>query len=107
MIKYGLSQIVIGKINHILASHHEVEQAVIYGSRAKGNHKPGSDIDLTLIGKGLNLDVLNKISSEIDDLLLPYTIDLSIFTHIKNQDLINHISRVGLLFYKTETNTKP
>ncbi len=47
--KFGLSTTVIEKIQDVLARHPTVVRAVIYGSRAKGNHKPGSDIDLTLV----------------------------------------------------------
>lgn len=65
-----------------------------------GNYKPGSDIDLTLKGHDLNLKLLNKISCDLDELLLPYTFDLSIYCHIKNPGLIDHIERVGLVFYK-------
>ncbi|WP_197904747.1 nucleotidyltransferase domain-containing protein [Desulfosarcina alkanivorans] len=57
----------------------------MYGSRAKGNFKPGSDIDLTLKVNRLNLHLLNKISLELDDLLLPYTVDLSIYTISNNR----------------------
>ncbi len=48
---YGLKQTVVEQISHVLARYPEIERAVIYGSRAKGNFKPGSDIDLALIGK--------------------------------------------------------
>jgi len=71
----------------------------LYGSRAKGNFKNGSDIDLTLKGDNISLTVLNSIVNQIDDLLLPYSFDLSIFNKITNPDLIEHISRVGLVFY--------
>lgn len=71
----------------------------IYGSRAKGNYKNGSDIDLTLKGNHLNLSLLNQIANELDDLMLPYTFDLSIYSHISNEALIEHIDRVGKLFY--------
>jgi nucleotidyltransferase substrate binding protein (TIGR01987 family) len=77
----------------------QIEAVILYGSRAKDNFKPGSDIDLTLIGNELNLTVLNKISLELDDLLLPYTFDLSLYHHIKQPDLIDHIQRVGKVFY--------
>jgi predicted nucleotidyltransferase len=82
-----------------LESFEEVEEAVLYGSRAKGNHKSGSDIDLTLKGVKLNLKVLNRISLELDDLYLPYTIDVCIYHQIDNPDLIDHIQRVGKVFY--------
>lgn len=77
-----------------------MEKAILYGSRAKGNYKNGSDIDLTLHGgASLTLDVLYKIINELDDLLLPYTIDLSILNDIGDPDLIEHIQRVGVTFY--------
>jgi predicted nucleotidyltransferase len=99
---YGLNKESIEKIIGIFAQYDQIETVILYGSRAKGNYKPGSDIDLTLKGKGLNLHILNKISLELDDLLLPYMFDLSIYHHIKQNDLIDHILRVGKVFYKNE-----
>jgi len=97
---YGLKEEVVKKINSIFAEYKEVQEVILYGSRAKGNYKPGSDIDLTLKGKNINLKVINKISLNLDDLLLPYTFDLSIYHQINNQDLLNHIKRVGKIFFK-------
>jgi predicted nucleotidyltransferase len=98
-MKFGLKQITIQKIQNVLCTFPQIEQAIVYGSRAKGNYKPGSDIDLTLKGENLNLSIMNKIATLIDDLLLPYTIDLSIFKNIDNPDLIDHINRVGIVLY--------
>ena len=95
----GLKKETIEKILEIFKRHELIEAVILYGSRAKDNFKPGSDIDLTLIGNELNLTVLNKISLELDDLLLPYTFDLSLYHHIKQPDLIDHIQRVGKVFY--------
>jgi len=103
-MQYGLRKETIEKVNRIFAQYDKVEEVILYGSRAKGNFKPGSDIDLTLKGKGINLKLLNKISLELDDLLLPYTFDLSIYNHIKQPDLIDHIVRVGKVFYKSESH---
>jgi predicted nucleotidyltransferase len=100
-MKYGLKDATIRKIRTVFARYPQVEKAVLYGSRAKGSHKNGSDIDLTLYGnKDLTLNVLNKITHELDDLLLPYTIDLSIFRDISDTDVIEHIKRVGVIFYE-------
>jgi len=76
------------------------EEVLFYGSRAKGNFKPGSDVDLTLKGEKLTLKLLNKISLDLDALLLPYSFDISIFHQITNPDLIEHTKRVGAVFYK-------
>lgn len=102
-MKYGLSEATIQKIHAVFARYPQVAKAVLYGSRAKGTYKNGSDIDLTLSGgSDLTLDVLYRISNELDELLLPYTIDLSIFYDISDSDVIEHIRRVGVTFYEKE-----
>jgi uncharacterized protein len=83
----------------VFADFVEIEKVIIYGSRAKGNFKPSSDIDLTLIGSNIDLTVRDRISAEIDDLLLPYRVDLSIYSLLSNQYLIDHINRIGEIFY--------
>lgn len=96
--RFGLSEATLTQIQDVFRHHPEVEKVLIYGSRAKDNYRPGSDIDLTMQGSQLDLKLLNKISNEIDDLLLPYTVDLSIHHQIDNQDLLDHIERVGQVF---------
>lgn len=99
-LKFGLKQSTVEQIVHVLQQCTEIERAVIYGSRAKGNYRPGSDIDLTLMGQGLTHEHLLQIEQQLDDLLLPYLFDLSIFSHIENPDMIDHINRVDLVFYE-------
>jgi len=96
---YGLTKKTIQKINRIFSDHSNIDEAILYGSRAKGNYTAGSDIDITLKGEELDLEQLNKINIDLDDLLLPYTFDLSILHQIANPDLIEHIERVGKVFY--------
>ncbi|MEK7700213.1 MAG: nucleotidyltransferase domain-containing protein [Planctomycetota bacterium] len=84
-LRFGLKESTIQKICAVFARYPQVEKAVLYGSRAKGNYKNGSDIDLTLCGGAdLTLGVQYKIMEELDDLLLPYTIDLSIFRDVSD-----------------------
>ena len=99
-MKYGLNQTVIDKICSVFSSFSQVEKAVLYGSRAKGNYKNGSDIDLSLFGKELTYNIYANIVDALDDLLLPYKIDLSIFETLENTSLKEHIQRVGIVFYK-------
>ena len=98
-MNHGLSDETVEKICGVLARHVQVEKALLYGSRAKGTYKNGSDIDLTLLGDGLVFDELMGIMDELDDLLLPYTMDLSIFSMIDHVNLREHIRRVGQDFY--------
>lgn len=99
-MKFGLKEEVIKRITKVFADFAEVDEVLLYGSRSKGNFRPGSDIDLTLKGDKLELSVLNRISLRLDDLLLPYTFDLSIYHYIKDKELLDHIARVGTVFYK-------
>lgn len=101
-LRFGLKETTVEKLCGVFAKYPQTEKAVIYGSRAKGNYKNGSDIDLTLHGKDLTLNVLYNILQEIDDLLLPYTVDLSIYHDLTDPDFIEHIQRVGLVFYERE-----
>ncbi|OGW16853.1 MAG: hypothetical protein A3G93_08735 [Nitrospinae bacterium RIFCSPLOWO2_12_FULL_45_22] len=101
MRRFGLEENDIQAICSVFARHPQVDQAILYGSRAKGDYKNGSDIDLTLLGsEDLTLKALYRIMDDIDDLLLPYTFDLSIFQHISDPDVIDHIRRVGVVFYE-------
>jgi predicted nucleotidyltransferase len=101
-MKYGLRQHTVDQICAVLAQYSQVERAVLYGSRAKGNYKPGSDIDLTLFGTGLTPRLCASIAEALDDLLLPYTIDLSLFAQLQHPELEAHIQRVGQVFYARE-----
>lgn len=101
-MKYGLKTQTIHAISEVFGMHPQIEVAILYGSRAKGNFRPNSDIDITLKGENLDLTELFKIENELDDLLLPYKIDLSVYFKIKNKDLLDHIDRVGIVFYEKE-----
>jgi len=97
-MKYGLSEDVIAKIKSVFAKYPQIKKVVLYGSRAKGNFRDGSDIDLSLFADDIELSLLQKIVLELDDLLLPYTFDLSVYSELKSDELKEHIDRVGVLF---------
>ena len=99
-MKFGLDEKVLDKIKDIFIKYPEIKEAVIYGSRAKGNYKNGSDIDISLKGENISLSLISSMESDIDDLLLPYTFDFSIFEKISNEELLEHIERVGVSIYK-------
>ena len=99
-MKFGLKESDIELIQTVLSNYKEVYKVLIYGSRAKGTFKPASDIDLTLLGEKLNLTIQHKIENDLDDLMLPYLFDISIFNQISNTDLVEHINRVGIVFFE-------
>jgi predicted nucleotidyltransferase len=94
----GLELSVIKKIRCVFDGYPQIERVLLYGSRAKGNYRPGSDIDLTLIGEQLTMSHLMQIENELDELLLPYKIDISLCNKIESRELTDHIRRVGVVF---------
>ena len=86
------------RMRGVFAAHPTVEKVILFGSRAKGNARPASDIDLAFFGP-LPDGELGRIDWELDDLLLPWELDLVLFDHIGNPALREHIARVGKVFY--------
>lgn len=97
---FGLSDQQIAKLRGVLQTIPAVKEAIIYGSRARGDNQLYSDIDLTLRGEDLTDKDLTRIYFMIDDLLLPYTIDLSLFSRLRNEALIVNILNEGKVLYK-------
>ena len=96
---FGLPESVVEKIRIVFQKHPDIQRVLLYGSRAKGNYQLGSDIDLCLEAEKFTLTQLLKVNNELDDLLLPWKVDLSLKHDIDNQTLLDHISEVGIVFY--------
>ena len=101
-MKFGLKDVEISALCNVLASIPEVEEAIIYGSRARGTNKVSSDIDITLKGSNLTYLQLALLDAKIDDLYLPYFVDLSLFSMLRNTDLIESIEREGKVLYRND-----
>jgi predicted nucleotidyltransferase len=89
-----------GKIKSVFTRHPAITRVRLFGSRAKGNYRVGSDIDLVVMANSLALGELLTIEMELDDLLLHYTVDLLVFSKLDHQELIEHINRVEMNFYQ-------
>ena len=101
MSSLGLNQHERDLLTGVFRRHPEIDEVRIFGSRAKGNHKNNSDIDLALWGK-LNWQLLGRVAGELDELPLPYIFDLTIYDSIQNPQLKEHIERVGSTIYSRE-----
>ena len=96
---FGLKDGDMETIIAVLKKYPQIEQALIFGSRAKGDYKHGSDVDLVL--KGNVQDIVTQISFSLnEDSLLPYKFDVVDYNSISNQNLVDHINRVGIIFYE-------
>jgi predicted nucleotidyltransferase len=99
-MNYGLSEENINLLVSIFEKYIFIEKVVLYGSRAKGNYTKRSDIDFVVFGKPKDRFEISKVINEIEESSIPYNIDLQLFDDLKNFELINHINRVGKLFYQ-------
>lgn len=97
MNNFGLSKKTIEIIKKLLSNYPQIKEVKIFGSRAKGNYKPSSDIDLALFG---NIDdkLLRHITSELDELPTPYQFDVLNYNDIDNENLKNNIDKFGKIF---------
>ena len=102
VINIGLNETVINSIIKTLQKNDIISKAVIFGSRAKGNYRRYSDIDVALWGDDLDYFDAGKIASQLDDLPMAYKFDITVYDTIKNQDLKNHIDRVGITIYEKQ-----
>ena len=87
-------------IKSILSSYQDVETVYLFGSRAKGNFRLGSDVDLAIMNEGVSTKTVTKLQNEFIDSSLPFRIDLVDFSSLTEQEFIDHINRVGIPFYK-------
>ena len=99
-MRFGLSDTVINELRDVFRHHANIEKVLIFGSRSKGNYRAGSDIDLAVVGKGIDYNQLLTIQCEIDDLDMLYSIDLLDYQKEKGTPLGDHIDRVGQVFYE-------
>lgn len=86
-------------MNDTFAKTANLQQVILYGSRAKGNNRPFSDVDITLIGDSLTDDDLADVAFRLSESSLPYFCDVSLFSRLDNPALIDHIKRRGKIIY--------
>jgi len=99
---HGLPATTVERIREVLARFPEVERAVLFGSRAKSTHRPGSDIDIALFGSALDWRVVGRIYDVLDDLLLPFRFSLIIYDTNTDPEVAAHIERVGIPLFQRE-----
>ena len=97
---FGLSDKNLAELRAILSSIPHIEEAIIYGSRARGNYKNGSDIDLSLKGRDLTYHDLALLDFKLDDSYIPYFFDTNSYSRLSNPDLIANIDKYGKTIYK-------
>ncbi len=96
----GLTPEQLALLQQVFNKHPQIVAVKLYGSRAKGNFHDRSDVDLVLVGTGIDRFLVADLLMDLADTDLPYTVDLQNYSDIKNRALIEHIDRVGLVIYE-------
>jgi len=100
-VKFGLMVEAITQIANILSFFPEMHQAIILGSRATGNYKTGSDVDIALKGESIAHEIVTQIKYQLsEESKMPYFFDVTDYDKLKNEDLIIHIDRCGKFFFR-------
>ena len=99
----GLRDQQIENIKKVFSKYDHIDQVLIYGSRALGNYKKASDIDLALKGENINSTDEMKITFDLDDLMLPYKFDINIYKRISHKELRDHIDQFGKVIYNKKS----
>lgn len=94
----GLEEKEIELLNTVFKRFTQIEKVFLFGSRAKGNYRKNSDVDLVLLGECDNL-LAENVAMQLYELPLPYKFDVQIYANIRNIELKEHIDRVGIVIY--------
>jgi type I restriction enzyme S subunit len=100
--RFGLTSECIEDIKSVFGLHPEIDEAIMFGSRAMGNYKKGSDIDIALKGSKVNFNVVGTVKAQLDELPYAYTYDIVNYYKISNKSVVSHIDELGISFYKKD-----
>jgi predicted nucleotidyltransferase len=100
-MEFGLKEEDVAYIVSALRKFDEIKKAAIFGSRAKGNYKPGSDVDLAIFGEDISFSTISRLHSILEEESpMPYFFDIVDYTHATHQELKKHIERVGKTIFE-------
>lgn len=102
-MNYGIKDDYWKRLETVFVSHKNIEKVILYGSRAKGTNRMYSDVDIVLVGEKINNREYCELVQEIDDLLLPFIFDISVYHSIKDSNLIESINRTGVIIYENNS----
>jgi len=95
----GISAIRQRQLDQLFAAQPRLQAVWLFGSRAMARHHEGSDLDLCLEGEALAHRDQLRLMAAIDELLLPWQVDL-VLKHQLPPELLAHLQRVGLCIWQ-------
>ena len=98
---FGLAESDLIYIISVIKSFAEIQKAVIFGSRARGDNKPESDIDIAIYGEQISFQTVSSIHATLDEEgPLPYFFDIVDYTHLNNREMKEQIDRQGIVIFE-------
>jgi predicted nucleotidyltransferase len=99
-MNHGLNEMDLGFIRDSISQFEEIHKAVLFGSRAKGAYKTGSDVDIAVFGQNVDFEVISKLHAILEDESpMPYFFDIIDYNHLGKKELQDHIDRVGEVIF--------
>jgi predicted nucleotidyltransferase len=98
MSDFGLDERAIRLMRGVFERHPQIAEVRVFGSRAKGNFRPESDVDFALFGD-VDRVLASRVAGELDELPLPYEFDVEAYPYVSHGPLRDHIDRVGKRFF--------
>lgn len=105
-MQYGLSNDILASMKSVFQQNELIQQVILFGSRAMGNYREASDIDLAIVAEHFSYDALLTVSVQLTELNLPYLVDLIDYNKLTESDFKNHIDRKGILLYNKQKITQ-
>lgn len=98
--QFGIPTSLLEKMSETFSKYPDIKKVTLFGSRATGNFRNGSDIDLSISTQ--KPDLIATLRIELDDLNSPYLIDLVDENNLTNQALLKQIRESGVVIYATQ-----
>jgi predicted nucleotidyltransferase len=100
-LQYGLTEQDLVALKKIFLETPQIEKVVLFGSRAMGNYKPGSDVDLAISGRDIDFGVVSRLHARLEEQSpMPYFFDVVDLKHLEHPGLAEHIQKQGVVIFE-------
>lgn len=96
---YGINDASYEEMISLFKSFDSLDKVYIFGSRARGDYKEGSDIDLAIESKD---DIKLRLLNKLEDIRCILNFDVVDVNNIENEKLLMNIKKEGILIYRRE-----